>query len=105
MKIGVIGLGAMGAGIAASLLRAGHRVTVWNRSRGPVEELVAKGAHAAASPEDALRGDVLVSMLAKSPSSRMSGQSSRSNAGTASANQRTNSPPGGGEGRVATSRT
>jgi 3-hydroxyisobutyrate dehydrogenase-like beta-hydroxyacid dehydrogenase len=64
MKIGVIGLGAMGAGIAESLLRAGHQVTVWNRSRGPVEALVAKGAQAAAGPEDALQGDALVSMLA-----------------------------------------
>ncbi|MEI9994954.1 MAG: NAD(P)-dependent oxidoreductase [Rhizomicrobium sp.] len=64
MKIGVIGLGAMGAGIAGSLLRAGHAVTVWNRSPEPVQALVAKGATAAKAPEEALGGEVLVSMLA-----------------------------------------
>ncbi|MEI9988796.1 MAG: NAD(P)-dependent oxidoreductase [Rhizomicrobium sp.] len=64
MKIGVIGLGAMGAGIAANLLRAGHDVTVWNRSPEPVAALVAQGARAAKTPGDALRGEVLFSMLA-----------------------------------------
>ena len=44
MKIGFIGLGRMGGHVAANLLRAGHQVTVWNRSSGPVAELVAKGA-------------------------------------------------------------
>jgi 3-hydroxyisobutyrate dehydrogenase-like beta-hydroxyacid dehydrogenase len=73
MKIGVIGLGAMGAGIAGSLLHAGHQVTVWNRSREPVEELVAKGAHAAASPDGALQGEVLVSMLASDAAMRAIG--------------------------------
>lgn len=64
MKIGFIGLGAMGAGIAGSLLRAGHDLTVWNRSPEPVAALVAQGAQAARAPADALRGDVLFSMLA-----------------------------------------
>ena len=64
MKVGVIGLGAMGAGIAASLLRAGHDVTVWNRAKEPVAALVAKGARAARTPADALGGDALFSMLA-----------------------------------------
>ncbi len=64
MKIGFIGLGAMGSGIAASLLRAGHALTVWNRSPERVAELVAQGARAAATPADALQGDVAFSMLA-----------------------------------------
>jgi len=64
MKIGFIGLGAMGAGIAGSLLRAGHEVTVWNRSPEPVAALVAQGARAAHAPSDALKGDVAFSMLA-----------------------------------------
>src|SRR5215472_10562022 len=63
MKIGFIGLGRMGGHVAANLLRAGHQVTVWNRSSGPVAELVAKGATAAKAPEDALKGDATFSML------------------------------------------
>ena len=64
MKIGFIGLGRMGGHVAANLLKAGHGVTVWNRGQGPVQELVAKGAIAAKSPEDALQGDAVFSMLA-----------------------------------------
>ncbi|MEI7771091.1 MAG: decarboxylating 6-phosphogluconate dehydrogenase [Chloroflexales bacterium] len=43
MDIGIIGLGRMGAGMAERWVRAGHRVVGYNRSRGPVEELAAKG--------------------------------------------------------------
>jgi len=64
MKIGFIGLGKMGAAIAQNILKAGHELTVWNRSKGPVGELVKKGARAAESPEEALQGDALFSMLA-----------------------------------------
>ena len=63
MKIGFIGLGRMGGHVAANLLKAGHKVTVWNRSPEPVAALVAKGAVAAKTPEDALRGDAVFSML------------------------------------------
>jgi 3-hydroxyisobutyrate dehydrogenase-like beta-hydroxyacid dehydrogenase len=64
MKIGFIGLGNMGSGIAANLLKAGNELTVWNRSPEPVQALAAKGARAAATPQEALQGDVLFSMLA-----------------------------------------
>jgi len=64
MKIGFIGLGHMGAGIAANILGAGHELTVWNRSPGPAEALAAKGARIARSPEEALQGEMLFSMLA-----------------------------------------
>ena len=64
MSVGFVGLGAMGRGMAANLLAAGHRVRVWNRSPGPVEELVAKGATAAAGLPDAFAADIVVSMLA-----------------------------------------
>lgn len=64
MHIGFIGLGAMGAAMAANLLDKGHAVTVWNRSPGPVAELVAQGARAAETIEDALQGDVVLSILA-----------------------------------------
>ena len=63
MKIGFIGLGRMGGHVAANLLKAGHQVTVWNRSQEPVQALVAKGAVAAKTPEDALQGDAIFSML------------------------------------------
>ena len=51
MRIGFIGLGPMGRGMALSLLRAGHHLTVkGNRDRAPVEELLAAGAAEAESP-------------------------------------------------------
>jgi 3-hydroxyisobutyrate dehydrogenase-like beta-hydroxyacid dehydrogenase len=64
MKIGFVGLGQMGSGIAANIIAAGHELTVWNRSDGPVKALVEKGAIAARTPEDALKGELLFSMLA-----------------------------------------
>ena len=63
MKIGFIGLGRMGGHVAANLLKAGHTVTVWNRSQEPVAALVAKGAAAAKTPQDTLQGDAVFSML------------------------------------------
>jgi 3-hydroxyisobutyrate dehydrogenase-like beta-hydroxyacid dehydrogenase len=64
MKVGFIGLGHMGAGMAANLLKAGHDVTVYNRTRRKVEALVAQGAKAAAGVSDACRGDAVITMLA-----------------------------------------
>jgi len=64
MHIGFIGLGAMGAAMAANLLEKGHAVTVWNRSPGPVAELVALGATAAAGVEATLKADIVLSILA-----------------------------------------
>ena len=64
MKVGLIGLGHMGAGMAASLLKAGHQVTVYNRTPAKVEPLVAQGAKAAAGVADACRGDAVITMLA-----------------------------------------
>ncbi|HMQ33498.1 MAG TPA: decarboxylating 6-phosphogluconate dehydrogenase [Chloroflexaceae bacterium] len=52
MEIGIIGLGRMGAGMAERWLRGGHRVVGYNRSRGPVDELAAKGMAPAASVEE-----------------------------------------------------
>jgi 3-hydroxyisobutyrate dehydrogenase-like beta-hydroxyacid dehydrogenase len=63
MKIGFIGLGRMGGHVAENLLKAGHGVTVWNRGQAPVQALVAKGAAAAKTPEDAMQGDAVFSML------------------------------------------
>ncbi|GMQ79380.1 MAG: NAD(P)-dependent oxidoreductase [Anaerolineae bacterium] len=49
-KIGFIGLGIMGQGMARNLLNAGFDLTVWNRSAGRMDELAAAGAKAAKSP-------------------------------------------------------
>jgi 3-hydroxyisobutyrate dehydrogenase-like beta-hydroxyacid dehydrogenase len=64
MDIGFLGLGNMGAAMAANLLRAGHTVTAYNRSFDKVEALVAEGARPARTVAEACRADVVVSMLA-----------------------------------------
>jgi 3-hydroxyisobutyrate dehydrogenase-like beta-hydroxyacid dehydrogenase len=64
MRVGFIGLGRMGAGMAARLLEAGHEVTVFNRTPGKARTLVERGARAATDPADASRGEVVITMLA-----------------------------------------
>jgi 3-hydroxyisobutyrate dehydrogenase-like beta-hydroxyacid dehydrogenase len=64
MKIGFIGLGNMGAGMAANLLKAGHEVAAYNRSQDKVAALAEKGAVPAKSVAEACGGDVVISMLA-----------------------------------------
>jgi len=67
-NIGFIGLGVMGKPMAKHLLAAGHRLLVHNRSRGAVDELVAAGATAAASPAEVARGSsVIITMLPDTP--------------------------------------
>jgi len=64
MKVGFIGLGHMGAGMAENLLRAGHEVTVYNRTASKARALVDRGARPAATVADACRGDAVLTMLA-----------------------------------------
>ncbi|HYZ33666.1 MAG TPA: NAD(P)-dependent oxidoreductase [Crenalkalicoccus sp.] len=64
MKIGVVGLGAMGGAFAGNLLKAGHQVLGWNRSRAPLDILAQRGGLAARSIEEAFAADVTLSMLA-----------------------------------------
>jgi 3-hydroxyisobutyrate dehydrogenase-like beta-hydroxyacid dehydrogenase len=64
MRIGFIGLGSMGKGMAANLLKAGHQLLVWNRSQDVVESLVKQGAIATSHPTEAFAADVVISMLA-----------------------------------------
>ncbi len=64
MEIGFIGLGRMGAGMAANLLKAGHKVTVYNRTREKAEPLAAQGARIAASLGEAWQGEATITMLA-----------------------------------------
>ncbi len=67
-RIAVLGTGLMGAPMAANLLKAGHRVAVWNRTRAKTEPLVEAGATAAATPADAVVGaDAVVTMLESGP--------------------------------------
>ena len=64
MKVGFVGLGHMGSGMAASLLKAGHEVTVYNRTRAKAEPLIAQGAKVVASIADACRESAVITMLA-----------------------------------------
>ncbi|HWF90870.1 MAG TPA: NAD(P)-dependent oxidoreductase [Terriglobales bacterium] len=58
MRVAFLGLGIMGGPMAANLAKAGHEVTVWNRTPGKTVE----GARLAASPEEAARGAEVVWM-------------------------------------------
>ena len=64
MKIGFIGLGHMGAAMAANLVKAGHDVTVYNRSPGKSSVLIDLGAHEAANVAEACDGEAVITMLA-----------------------------------------
>ena len=63
-KIAYLGLGIMGRGMAANLLKAGYPVTVWNRTPERCAPLVAQGASQAATPAEAAAGaDVIMYCL------------------------------------------
>ena len=64
MDIGFIGLGRMGQPMARNLVKAGHRVIVWDRTRSRSEELRDEGAEIADSPAGACRGGIVITMLA-----------------------------------------
>ncbi|WP_334006990.1 NAD(P)-dependent oxidoreductase [Burkholderia cepacia] len=70
MDLGFIGLGEMGQAIATNLLKVGHTVRVWNRSRERAEPLAAVGAQIVDTPADAFRGDAVFSMLADDAAAR-----------------------------------
>src|SRR6267143_2094559 len=70
-KVGFIGLGRMGHGMAGRYLDAGFSVAVWNRSKAKAEDLIARGARWATSPEDAaIDADAVVTMVADDEASR-----------------------------------
>lgn len=68
MKIGFIGLGAMGSAIAANLAKAGYDVRAWNRS--PVAPETVAGATLVDDPSDAFDADAVFTMLADDPAIR-----------------------------------
>jgi 3-hydroxyisobutyrate dehydrogenase len=70
-KVAFIGLGRMGHGMAGRYLDAGFAVAVWNRSKAKAEDLIARGAQWATSPEDAaIDADAVVTMVADDEASR-----------------------------------
>lgn len=67
-KIGFIGLGIMGQGMAHNLLKAGFALTVWNRTASKMESLVAAGAETGSNPADvAARSDTIVICVSDTP--------------------------------------
>ncbi len=70
-RIGFIGLGIMGRPMAGHLVGAGYEVTVWNRTRSKMDELVRAGARPGSSPKDvATRSDITITMVADTPDVR-----------------------------------
>jgi 3-hydroxyisobutyrate dehydrogenase-like beta-hydroxyacid dehydrogenase len=67
MNVGLIGLGRMGQPMVRNLLKAGHTVTVYNRTRSRAEELRSAGARIAASPAETCQTEVLMTILADDP--------------------------------------
>lgn len=67
-RIGFVGLGIMGRGMAHNLLSSGHSLCVWNRSRERMTDLVDAGAEAGESPADvAKRSDIIVVCVSDTP--------------------------------------
>ena len=67
-RVGFIGLGIMGRGMAHNLLKAGFAVRVWNRTASRAEGLVAAGAEAGSSPADvAAQSDIIVICVSDTP--------------------------------------
>jgi 3-hydroxyisobutyrate dehydrogenase len=68
MKVAFIGLGTMGVGMALNILKAGHAVTVHNRTRQKEEQVARQGARRAESPKEAARGaEIIVIMVSDTP--------------------------------------
>ncbi len=66
-KIGLIGLGLMGRPMGLNLLKAGHSLTVWNRTASRAESLVAAGAKLAASPREAAAASEVLLTIVSDP--------------------------------------
>lgn len=64
MKVGFIGLGSMGKGMARNLIKAGHALRVYNRTRSHSDELQKAGAVVASTPAEACNGEAVITMLA-----------------------------------------
>lgn len=60
VQVSVLGLGAMGSALAGALVKGGYATTVWNRSPGKADDLVAQGAVAADKAGEAVRSSQLI---------------------------------------------
>jgi 3-hydroxyisobutyrate dehydrogenase len=70
-SVALLGLGTMGSGMAANLLRAGFPLTVYNRTKSKAEPFSSQGAHIAGSAAEAAKGaQFVISMLADDSASR-----------------------------------
>ena len=66
--VGLIGLGLMGHPMGANLLKAGHELTVWNRTASRGDDLVAQGAKRAATPRElAAASEVVITIVSDPP--------------------------------------
>ena len=63
MQVGVISVGRMGKAMAHNLLKAGHKLHVFDTAKEPLQELKEAGAAVAASAKDAFKGNAVISML------------------------------------------
>jgi 3-hydroxyisobutyrate dehydrogenase len=68
MNVGFVGMGTMGASMALNIMKAGHDVTVWNRTREREEPVAAQGAKRAATPKELAQGkDIIVVCVSDTP--------------------------------------
>src|SRR5690349_7618031 len=67
MKVGFIGLGIMGGAMASNLVKAGFRLSVWNRTPAKCEALAAQGATVAASPREVAQASQIVFAMMSNP--------------------------------------
>jgi len=66
-SVGFIGLGLMGRPMAANLLKAGHELTVWNRTASVADHLVSQGAKLAATPRDLAAASKFIFTIVSDP--------------------------------------
>src|SRR5271155_3084345 len=70
-RVALLGLGTMGAGMAANWLAKGFALSVWNRTAAKAQALIANGGKAAATPREAAAGaDFIFAMVADDAASR-----------------------------------
>src|SRR5690348_9023755 len=68
LHISFLGIGLMGKPMALRLLKAGYRVTAWNRTSAKAADLVADGAYLEQTPDAAVRdADIVITMLEAGP--------------------------------------
>lgn len=72
MKVGFLGLGAMGSAMATNVLKAGNDVSVWNRTAARAEPLAKLGAHVAREPRDIAHVEAALTMFADDDAFRAS---------------------------------